>query len=136
VVSVALQDLASGYVLGEIFYRCHMQPDFDKFVDRTHPDAMINNFTRLQPTVTKLGIPFDSVLANSMMTEERGVATKFLYTLKTVLDRMTKEMHDSKNAGAFAHTIVRISARTETHSTQTCLRECSWECSWARDRDM
>jgi hypothetical protein len=42
------QDLASGYVLGEIFYRCQMQPDFDKFVDRTHPDAMINNFTRLQ----------------------------------------------------------------------------------------
>jgi hypothetical protein len=61
----------------------------------------------VQPTVSKLGITFDSVLANSIMTEERGVAVKLLYTLKTTLDRITKQMHGSKNAGAFAHTLVR-----------------------------
>jgi len=99
------QDFASGFVFGEIFHKCNLQPDFHLFVDRTHPDAMINNFTRLQPSVTKLGLPFDSKLANQIMTEEKGVASKFLYQLKTVLDSLRKDMYDSKNTGNFARTL-------------------------------
>ena len=102
-----------------------MQPDFDKFVDTRHPDAMVNNFTRLQvwymlfnliacyalifvvlcghhaqTTFLKLGVKFDTRTANSLMREEPGVAMRLLYSLKQNLGQVNKDVqvcmpHDS-----------------------------------------
>lgn len=72
-----------------------------------HGSLLASVVTRVQPTVTKLGIPFDSKVANRIMTEEKGVATSFLYQLKTVLDSLHKDLHGSKSTGKFANTLVR-----------------------------
>lgn len=48
------QDFSSGYEFGRVFAAFNMQPDFDKFVAARFPDAMVNNYTRLQVCVTSL----------------------------------------------------------------------------------
>lgn len=79
-----VQALASGYVLGELLSRLHLQPDFELFDASGTPDAMINNFTRLQPTLKSLGVRFNSNVANALIREDRGVALKVLYDIKRV----------------------------------------------------
>lgn len=43
-----MQDFASGYTFGQLLYSFNLQPDFEHFDPKRTPDAMINNFTRLQ----------------------------------------------------------------------------------------
>lgn len=69
-----------------------MQPDFDKFVDTRHPDAMVNNYTRLQKSFLKLGVKFDTRTANALMREEPGVALRLLYSLKQNLGQVNKDV--------------------------------------------
>lgn len=42
------QDFASGYKFGQLLHFFQLQPDFDNFQATRSPDAMINNYTRLQ----------------------------------------------------------------------------------------
>ena len=79
-----MQGMASGYVLGEILSKLNMQPDFNEFVKSDSPEALINNFTRLQPSLTKLGLKLDSKTANAIMREEKGAAAQLLYGIKQV----------------------------------------------------
>lgn len=43
-----LQDLASGFVFGEVLHNCNLQPDFSQFEDSRTPTAVFNNYRRLQ----------------------------------------------------------------------------------------
>ena len=111
------QDFANGCAFGQLLHHHGMQPDFDKFVDTRHPDAMVNNFTRLQvwyalligsqfallyssshhtqTTFLKLGVKFDTRTANSLMREEPGVAMRLLYSLKQNLGQVNKDVQVS-----------------------------------------
>ena len=40
--------------------RCNLQPDFAKFSGKNTPDARINNYTRLQPSLGKIGVQLDT----------------------------------------------------------------------------
>lgn len=42
------QDFASGFMFGQLMQTYGMQPDFEKFDPKRSPDAMVNNYTRLQ----------------------------------------------------------------------------------------
>lgn len=97
-----MQELASGYVLGRIMAHLNMQPDFDKFDASGTPDARINNFTRLQDSLLKLGIRLDSRMANAIMTEEKGVAARLLYTIKVKTDALHKNLAASRRSTQFA----------------------------------
>eukprot|EP00899_Mesostigma_viride_P005423 jgi/Mesvir1/14882/Mv25026-RA.1 len=90
------QDFASGYAFGDILHRCNLQPDFDDFINKNSPDAMINNYTRLRPTMTKLGVKMDSRVASALMGEEKGVAQKVVYELKMALDALNKELLETR----------------------------------------
>lgn len=79
-----MQELASGYKLGQILNKLNLQPDFDQFDASGTPNAMINNFTRMQPTLKHLGIRLDSRRANSLMCEEKGVAAQLIYDIRAV----------------------------------------------------
>ena len=79
-----LQELASGYKLGKILSNLNLQPDFDQFDATGTPDAMINNFTRLQPTMKHLGIRMDARRANAIMCEQIGVAAQVIYDIRAV----------------------------------------------------
>ena len=84
------QDFANGCSFGRLLQHYGMQPDFDKFVDTRHPDAMVNNYTRLQTSFLKLGVKFDTRTANALMREEAGVALRLLYSLKQNLGQVNK----------------------------------------------
>eukprot|EP00955_Chlamydomonas_euryale_P065098 359155-Chlamydomonas_euryale.AAC.2 len=115
------QDFASGFAFGKVMQTYGMQPDFDKFEMKRSPDAMVNNYTRLQvrpmpphcatsllrsrlsciaryvvarlqASFQKLGVKFDSRTANALMREEPGVALRLLYSLKQSLSQVHKDV--------------------------------------------
>lgn len=113
-----LQDFASGFAFGQVMQTYGVQPDFERFEYKRTPDAMVNNYTRLQASTgecerrcpcryvsmlhhawlqpqasfQKLGIKFDSRTANALMREEPGVALRLLYSLKQNLTQMHKDV--------------------------------------------
>ncbi|XP_012413537.1 sperm flagellar protein 2 [Trichechus manatus latirostris] len=52
--------------------------------------AKLNNFSRLEPTLHLLGVQFDQNVAQSIMTEKPGAATKLLYQLYIALQKKKK----------------------------------------------
>lgn len=87
-----MQGFASGYAFGEVLYRCNLQPDFEHFDPSDHPDAMLNNFSRLQPTLARLGIKLDSKRANGIMTQKRGAALRLLYDVKVAVSGLNRDL--------------------------------------------
>ena len=59
------------------------------FICRT-ADSKLNNFTRIEPVLHLLSIPFDTNLARDIMTEKHGVATRLLYQLYIALNNKKK----------------------------------------------
>ena len=61
--------------------------------------ARLNNFSRLEPTLHLLGVQFGPKVANNIITEKPGAATKLVYELYTALQKKKKsglirgEMH-------------------------------------------
>lgn len=53
-------------------------------------DSKLNNFSRMEPTLHLLDIPFDLNIAQAIMTEQYGVATRLLYQLYIALQRKKK----------------------------------------------
>jgi len=53
-------------------------------------EAKLNNFTRVEPILNLLGIPFDTNTARSVMTEKHGEATKLMYQLFIALNKKQK----------------------------------------------
>eukprot|EP00891_Asterochloris_glomerata_P006276 jgi/Astpho2/6276/Aster-x1364 len=82
-----MQHFANGYWLGEMLSKLDLQPDFDHFEDRRTPDAMLKNYARLQPTFTKLHVPFTSQTAKQLMRGDKGAAAQLLYGIKSAVDR-------------------------------------------------
>ena len=89
---------ASGYAFGELLSKFNLQNDFKHFEDSDNPDAMINNFTRLQLTFSKLKIKLDSSSASAIMNAEKGVAAKFVYDIKVAIDTFRKELMTGNNS--------------------------------------
>ncbi|KAK9824418.1 hypothetical protein WJX72_010134 [[Myrmecia] bisecta] len=92
------QTFSSGYALGELLHKCNMQPDFDKFDARGNAQASFTNYSLLQPTFAKLGIPFTSRTANALLREERGVAAQLLYRVKTAVEAAAADVGAKKGA--------------------------------------
>ncbi|QDZ23339.1 hypothetical protein A3770_10p58570 [Chloropicon primus] len=88
---------ASGYAFGELLSKFNLQNDFVHFEDSDSPDAMINNFTRLQLTFSKLKIKLDSSSASAIMSGEKGVAARFVYDIKVAMDTFRKELSAGNN---------------------------------------
>lgn len=53
-------------------------------------DSKLNNFTRIEPVLHLLGIPFDTNVARDVMTEKHGVATRLMYQLYVALNNKKK----------------------------------------------
>uniref|UniRef100_H2ZYY7 Sperm flagellar 2 n=1 Tax=Latimeria chalumnae TaxID=7897 RepID=H2ZYY7_LATCH len=53
-------------------------------------ESKLNNFSRVEPTLALLGIPFDYNIAEAIMTEQYGVATRLLYQLFIALQKKKK----------------------------------------------
>ena len=53
---------------------------------------MLNNFSRLQPTLSRLGIKLDSKRANGIMTQKRGAALRLLYDVKVAVSGLNRDL--------------------------------------------
>lgn len=81
-------DFATGYLLGEVLSRFNQQPDFGLFSPADKSDSKINNFTRLEPTLRRLGVPFDTRIAQQVMMRQKGAAAKLVYQIKANLEKI------------------------------------------------
>ncbi|KAF6127394.1 sperm flagellar 2 [Phyllostomus discolor] len=90
---------SNGYLIGEVLHKFDLQNDFSEFSESRVSSAKLNNFSRLEPTLHLLGVQFDQKVANNIMTEKPGAATKLVYELYTALQKKKKsgligvEMH-------------------------------------------
>ena len=53
-------------------------------------DSKLNNFTRVEPVLALLQVPFDTNAARDVMTEKHGTATKMLYQVFIALNKKEK----------------------------------------------
>ncbi|XP_048761563.2 sperm flagellar protein 2-like isoform X3 [Ostrea edulis] len=84
------REFASGYLIGEVLNKYQLQSDFDQFSQSKTADSKLNNFTRIEPVLHLLGIPFDTNVARDVMTEKHGVATRLMYQLYVALNNKKK----------------------------------------------
>ncbi|XP_065069955.1 sperm flagellar protein 2-like [Rhopilema esculentum] len=83
-------EFSNGYLIGEILNKHGLQDDFSSFSKSSTADSKLNNFTRMEPTMALLGVPFDTKVAKDIMNEKPGVATRLIYQLFIALGRKTK----------------------------------------------
>uniref|UniRef100_A0A8C8TQP5 Sperm flagellar 2 n=1 Tax=Peromyscus maniculatus bairdii TaxID=230844 RepID=A0A8C8TQP5_PERMB len=81
---------SNGYLIGEVLYKFELQSDFSEFSESRGSTAKLNNFSRLEPTLHLLGVQFDQNVAQSIITEKPGAATKLLYQLYIALQKKKK----------------------------------------------
>ncbi|XP_023567802.1 sperm flagellar protein 2 isoform X2 [Octodon degus] len=81
---------SSGYLVGEILHKFELQDDFSEFSDSRILAARLSNFSRVEPTLHLLGVQFDKNMAQSIITEKPGAATKLLYQLYIALQKKKK----------------------------------------------
>ncbi|KAL8590470.1 hypothetical protein ACOMHN_011683 [Nucella lapillus] len=84
------KEFSSGYLIGEVLHKYQLQDDFDQFSTSRTADSKLNNFTRLEPVLHLLGIPFDTNIARDVMTEKHGMATRLLYQMYIALTNKKK----------------------------------------------
>uniref|UniRef100_A0A3B5LL44 Calponin-homology (CH) domain-containing protein n=1 Tax=Xiphophorus couchianus TaxID=32473 RepID=A0A3B5LL44_9TELE len=80
------KDFSNGYLFGEILHKYQMQEDFNMFLKSDSSDAKTNNFSRLEPTIKRLGVSFNKSTAQDLMQKKHGVATNLLYQLYVALE--------------------------------------------------
>ena len=83
-------DFKDGYLLGELLYKFNQQDNFSLFDRKFTPDSRIKNFCLLEPTVRRLGAPFNFALAFDIMKGKMGVTKGLLVELRTILERIKK----------------------------------------------
>ncbi|XP_076854799.1 sperm flagellar protein 2 isoform X3 [Brachyhypopomus gauderio] len=81
------KDFANGYLIGEVLNKYQLQDDFDHFSKHSAANAKLNNFTRLEPTLQLLGVPFDLGMAKAVMQGQQGAAMHLLYQLYILLQK-------------------------------------------------
>ncbi|CAG09612.1 unnamed protein product [Tetraodon nigroviridis] len=84
------KNFSNGYLFGELLFKYQLQKDFTMFTNNDTSVSKLNNFTRLEPTLHLLGIPFDTNKAQAIMQEKQGVATHLLYQLYVSLGEKKK----------------------------------------------
>ncbi|XP_056402639.1 sperm flagellar protein 2 isoform X2 [Hyla sarda] len=84
------KEFATGYLIGEVLHKYELQNDFDKFSQSRATNSKLNNFTRVEPTLQLLSIPFDQNVAQNIMSEQHGAATTLLYQLYIALQKKKK----------------------------------------------
>ncbi|CAK9114622.1 Sperm flagellar protein 2 (Protein KPL2) [Durusdinium trenchii] len=81
------KELSNGFLLGELLYRFNQQGDFAEFRDSERLACKVDNFVRLERTLTRLGVKgFDSRTALSIMNGcDDKACVDLLYKIKMTL---------------------------------------------------
>ena len=61
------QAFRSGYLFGELLNKFDLQKDFDQFRSTKSTDSWVSNYVKIEPTLRKLGIPFNAKVVKDLM---------------------------------------------------------------------
>ena len=78
--------MANGYLIAELLAAHGLLQAVGSVVDKETPSAKVSNLMAVQQPLTDLGIPFNSKIANELMTETKGTAVSLCYQLKLGLE--------------------------------------------------
>lgn len=84
------KEFATGYLLGELLNKHDLQDDFSFFSQNTTSDSKLHNFTRLEPTLKLLEVPYDTNVARAVMNENHSAITRLMYQLFIALGKKSK----------------------------------------------
>ena len=101
------QDMASGYLLGELLYKLGVMTSMEGLVDKGTPKAMVQNLSVLRQPLLDLGLKFESKLANELMTQKQGSASNLCYQIKIKTQSAAKggSAKGRKDQNVFASTL-------------------------------
>lgn len=86
--------------------------------------AKVNNFTRLEPTINLLEVPFNTNIAREIMQEKRTITTQLLYQMYIALTNKQK-----RNLTGTAMETMRPAApvKLEQHESQIYQKANTWD---------
>ena len=106
------EDMANGYLLGELLHQLGLLPNLDGLVDNQQPAGMVANLVAVRKPLIDLGIKFESKDANNIMTQCEGAASNLCYKIKTKVESAgaargggSQGSRSRKDANMFASTI-------------------------------
>lgn len=79
-----------GYLFGEILAKYNQQDDFAEFSSKGTPLVALNNFRRLEPSMRKIGVQFNSRTVEDIMKVNDKVVKTLLYEMKASLERLQR----------------------------------------------
>lgn len=90
------EDLASGFLLGELLSLHGVQSDFAQFAHvpagAQEPNKCVENYGRLRKSFARIGVQFDVPTAEALMRKGKGVAPRLLYSVKAALEALDKQV--------------------------------------------
>jgi hypothetical protein len=89
ITSIA-DDFRNGFLLGELLSRYNQQQSFESFQNSDTPDAIIQNFLLLEPTMRSIGVHFNIQLVYQIIHGKLGAVKTLLYEIKIILDGLSK----------------------------------------------
>lgn len=84
------KEFSTGYLLGELLNKHGLQEDFSFFSQNTTSESKLHNFTRLEPTLKLLEVPYDTNVARALMSENHSAITRLMYQLFIALGKKSK----------------------------------------------
>ncbi|XP_027049665.1 sperm flagellar protein 2-like [Pocillopora damicornis] len=84
------KEFSTGFLLGELLNKHGLQEDFSFFSQNITSDSKLHNFTRLEPTLKLLEVPFDTNVAQAIMSENHSAITRLMYQLFIALGKKSK----------------------------------------------
>lgn len=84
------EEFKDGYLLGEILYRFNQQMDFQDFSLDGSASTILKNFGLLEPTMRKIGVTFNSRIANEVVRGNEKVTKNLLYEMKVALENLRR----------------------------------------------
>jgi hypothetical protein len=79
-----------GYLFGELLFRYNQQLDFDQFCNDRKAPSILRNFELLHPTMVKIGVTFNSRIANDILKGDKKVIKCILYEMKVALENLRR----------------------------------------------
>ncbi|CAL9693112.1 unnamed protein product [Knipowitschia caucasica] len=84
------RNFATGYLIGEILHKYHLQNDLNLFHKDDRKSSKANNFSLLKPTLQMIGVTLDDTTARELMEGKQDVTLNFIYELYDALEKKKK----------------------------------------------
>lgn len=120
-------ECANGYLLGQILNKLGFAVDVKELTDTEQPRAVLKNFAMIAGPLKQLNVPFNSRIANSIISQEQGIAAKLIYQIKmnSIVDTKKPGGCWRKHASFHFHHVLTYAPHIAACCTRLCSRSLS-----------